>query len=309
MALNHFSDLAVAEFLKLTSGTTPPMELDPPKPNLFSLPTKTAPTIHTEARLSKLDVECQLRSDKTPKIDLKLPAKFDWRQSNVVSSVKNQGDCGGCYAFSTVAVLESAKAIKLKNEKKAVDISKVDFSEQRLINCAKAYANISGSGCRGGQSVFAFNYLKEIGATPEAKEPYTGNGEDPCRDDKAAAAAAADKEKIADFCVRSKYRYGRPVEAVESLSDVQIQDALVSNGPLYALIRTEREFQLYSSGILEIQNCSTVINHAVTLVGYDEQSWIVRNSWSERWGEGGYFRVVRGKNMCGINSEIAWPLL
>lgn len=86
--------------------------------------------------------------------------------------------------------------------------------------------------------------------------------------------------------------------------------AVAQKGPLYATINAT-PLQNYRSGVLNDASCPTTINHAVLLIGYDSasNSFIYKNSWGTWFGESGFFRVVRGKNMCGINTEVSWPIL
>ena len=95
---------------------------------------------------------------------------------------------------------------------------------------------------------------------------------------------------------------------MEELTDENIQQALVNYGPLYITVNANPLSRNYRSGVLDDPNCSTQINHAVLLVGYTDDAWIIKNSWGPNWGENGYFRLARGKNMCGVNTEIAYPV-
>lgn len=295
---NIFSDMGQKDFILTFTGTTPPQEQI--ISSNFVKPQK-------RASLSGLDSECQVKNPTQT-----LPLKFDWRDQGVVTSVKMQSRCGGCYAFSTIAAFESALLLKQKSSSFlglffTPNPDSIDLSEQKVINCAKKYAGLTGSGCSGGQAIWAGKYLEDIGTATEDKVPYTAGFKDPCDD--VVGVTNLNLRKTRGLCLRTKYGYGRPVSTRENLSDETIKGLLFEKGPLYALICTTTEFQYYKSGVISISNCPTIINHAVFLVGWDEDSWIVKNHWSENWGEKGYFRVVKGQNMCGINSEFAWPLL
>jgi C1A family cysteine protease len=86
----------------------------------------------------------------------------------------------------------------------------------------------------------------------------------------------------------------------------------MENGPVMAAICADY-LQGYTSGVLNVTNCPTAINHAIAIVGWGSQNginyWIVKNSWGTGWGENGYFRIIRGKNMCGINRYYYYPLM
>ena len=227
--------------------------------------------------------------DCYPPTNYNPPDSFDFRAHNAVSSVKNQGTCGSCWTFSAAGAIESAYLIRRKTS--------LDLSEQQLVDCA--YWQGMG-GCNGGTSFQAFNYIVTNGITSEANDPYRGYTFS-CRYNFPAAAA------IRKFCIRGQNGYGPPA-ITERLTDEAIIAALGYFGPLGVTINADR-LQNYRAGIVNDPFCSTAVNHAVLLVGYTPTSFIIKNSWGSTWGDGGYFQLARGSNMCGINFEINWPLL
>jgi C1A family cysteine protease len=86
----------------------------------------------------------------------------------------------------------------------------------------------------------------------------------------------------------------------------------MENGPVMGALNANH-LQRYTSGVLNVANCPTGINHAIAIVGWGSHNgidyWIVKNSWGTGWGENGYFRIIRGKNMCGINGHYFYPLM
>ena len=212
------------------------------------------------------------------------PDSFDWRDKGVVSGVKDQGSCGSCWAFATVANLESLYALKKGVVK--------TFSEQLLVDC-----DTEDSGCNGGLMELSFEWLKNNGGFMlESDYPYE-NKKGTCRQD---------KSKFVDMKVTGYVKLGDTGEQYAPVDEAEVKEFLYQNGPL-AVALNATPLQLYFGGIVDWASwiCSTSgINHAVTIVGYGTESkdyWIVKNSWGKNWGESGYFRIARGKSTCGIN--------
>ncbi|KAH9416961.1 hypothetical protein DERP_011690 [Dermatophagoides pteronyssinus] len=217
-----------------------------------------------------------------------LPENFDWRDRNVVTPVKNQGSCGSCWAFATAASIESAYLINNRN-------NSIDLSEQELVSCAKP------NGCQGGTSSMAFDFVRRYGLTSEQIMPYRARSSS-CR---RLPSSVVD---IRNYCVRSKLRYTSG-SRIENLNDDDIQNALVTFGPLYIGVNADRLSRNYRGGIVDDRSCPKQINHAVVLVGYTPAAWILKNTWGRSWGERGYFRLARRQNICGVNTEIAYPII
>lgn len=220
-----------------------------------------------------------------------LPNNFDWRdrRPSVVTSVKNQGSCGSCWAFATSEVLESAVAIATG--------SLFELSPQQLTSCTPNPKQCGGSGgCTGATAQLAFNYTVEAGITSLWTWPYTsglgwGNGD----------------------CFKMKGRK-KPVAGITGYHQVPQNDAealmrAVLVNPVAVSVAASN-WRLYDTGIFD--GCSTerpIINHAVVLMGYGEDDgnhyWLVRNSWGLSWGEVGYIRLQRfpGNEPCGEDDE------
>jgi cathepsin F len=218
------------------------------------------------------------------------PDAFDWRDKGVVAPVKDQGSCGSCWAFSTVANLEGLYAL----EKGVVKT----FSEQLLVDC-----DTSDSGCNGGLMELSFTWLKKNGGINlDSDYPYTGR----------KSTCKQDKTKWADFTVTGYVKLGSSSSTWSPVDEDEVKEFLYETGPL-AIALNANPLQTYTGGILDLTKtqCNPDgMNHAVLLVGYgtDESSgldfWIVKNSWGKSWGESGYFRIARGKGTCGINQYI-----
>ncbi|KAL3273551.1 hypothetical protein HHI36_014985 [Cryptolaemus montrouzieri] len=214
------------------------------------------------------------------------PASVDWRQQGVVTGVKDQGQCGACWAFSTTGSIEGQLGVVKSNL--------VSLSEQNLMDCSWLQGN---AGCGGGLMTSAFNYVKKNGIESEQDYPYLE------RD----GVCKADSSKV----VTKISGYVNIPEGDEEA----LQNAIATVGPISVAIDATNTLQRYDSGILNDRTCNSYsLNHGVLAVGYGTQDgteyYIVKNSWGASWGENGYFRLVRNQNnKCGIASEASYPVL
>ncbi len=212
------------------------------------------------------------------------PASVDWRLKNAVTSVKDQGQCGSCWTFSSTGAAEGAWAIA-KGQL-------IDLSEQQLVDCATGIS-YGSHGCNGGQMEGADKYLIEHGQCSLASYPYT--------------SGTTMKEGTCKTCTS--------VAHFTSCSDVKPNDQISLKGavamqPVSVAIEADtRYFQSYSGGILDASTCGTTLDHGVLVVGYGvdngKKYWNVKNSWSATWGEKGYVRILRSDStndagICGI---------
>ena len=220
------------------------------------------------------------------KVTNEAPDAFDWRDKGVVSAVKDQGSCGSCWAFSTVANLEGLYALNKGVVK--------TFSEQYLVDC-----DTEDEGCNGGLMELAFDWLavNDGGVMTDSDYPYTGR----------KSTCKQDSSKYVDMKVTGWVKLGDGgAEEFSPVDEGVMKEFLYQTGPL-AIALNATPLQFYMGGIADYASwmCSVSgINHAVTLVGYGSESkdyWVVKNSWGRSWGESGYFRMARGKETCGIN--------
>lgn len=213
---------------------------------------------------------------------LKSKGSVDWRTvPGAVGPIKNQGECGSCWAFSTVAGLETAYFLKNKTF--------VSFSEQELVDCAGGqYRN---RGCNGGIMPFAYMYIMDNGITTEDSYPYRG---------------------MEGWCQAAykKPRYSLPDFAQISPIDVNGLIAAIDKTVVSVAIEVQQDLQFYNGGVYNPPaSCGQGLNHAVNTVGYSTTAsvpyFIVRNSWGPNWGENGYFRmsIGSGNGSCGIANE------
>ena len=199
---------------------------------------------------------------------------IDWRTKNVVNPVKDQGQCGSCWAFSTMSILESRSAIATGKL--------YDLAEQQLVDCAGSAGNY---GCNGGLMTSGYEYLiKNKGACLTKDYPYT-------------ATDGKCKHCTPEVTLKS-YKTIAPTQQAH-------QEALQTGPVAIALAASSAAFQFYTSGVLT--DCTdTEIDHAVSLVGWaasgNTKYWIVRNSWGPSWGSSGYINIAFANNPCAITT-------
>ena len=260
MAMNEFGDLTPQEFADGRIGGYVPRKLRRASPASL----ETAPAAPEACGTSA-----------------------DWTTKGAVTPVKNQGQCGSCWAFSTTGSVEGVNAINGKGL--------VSLSEQQLVDCSSSAGN---QGCNGGLMDNAFTWIAQTGGLcTEASYPYTA----------ATGTCKTTCKRVVTISGHTDVAHNNDAALCGAVSQQPVSIAIEAD---------QNSFQLYSSGVMTAP-CGTNLDHGVLAVGYGvsggEQYWKVKNSWGATWGEAGYILLGRGAKynggagQCGIYMEPSWP--
>uniref|UniRef100_A0ACD5UUY7 Uncharacterized protein n=1 Tax=Avena sativa TaxID=4498 RepID=A0ACD5UUY7_AVESA len=273
---NEFTDLTNEEFMARYTGAAVPMEDgDAMAGGMGTIITTVAGDVNEGSRSSILDLNASA------------PQNFDWRDHGAVTPAKNQGGCGCCWAFATVATVEGLNKIK--------GGQLLDLSEQELLDCDVADQN----GCKSGYIEEALKWIQNKGgAVTEATYPYQAR-QGLCKN------------------VGSATRVGKITGVRRVRGEPQMKLAVLDR-PVGVLIDAHGDvLQNYKTGIYK-GPCTTQQNHAVVLIGYGvtntgEEYWILKNSWGAGWGQNGFFFMRRGadgaEGLCGVAVWGTYPLM
>jgi len=217
-----------------------------------------------------------------------LPNSVDWNAAGKVTPVKDQGQCGSCWAFSTTGSVEAAYAI-------AANAAPISLSEQELVDCSSAQGN---NGCNGGLMDDAFQFIiSNNGICTESSYPYVAAQNPSCNTGCTSAVT------ISGF------------QDVTPSNEDALQAAVAGQAVSVAVDAGGYDWQFYSSGVLT-DACGTELDHGVLAAGYGTLNgtpyWYVKNSWGSSWGQGGYILLQRGSGSgnpgeCGITLSASYP--
>jgi len=220
--------------------------------------------------------------------DASLPESVDWRKKGLVTGIKNQLQCGSCWAFSAVGSMEGQHAKKTGKL--------VSLSESQIVDCD---VNGTDGGCSGGWMDGAFQYvINQTGIEPENDYPYV---------------------PIDGNCTFNKSEVAATFSGFQDVTggEAGLKKAVANVGPVSVAIDASGSgFQFYKSGVFYDPTCSSQwLDHGVLAVGYGTTKngtdyWIVKNSWGETWGDKGYILMARNRNnSCGIASKPSYPIV
>jgi C1A family cysteine protease len=213
--------------------------------------------------------------------DADLPEQFDWRLFGAVTPVKDQSVCGSCWSFGTTGAIEGAYFVKTGHL--------LRLSQQALIDCSWGYGN---NGCDGGEDFRSYQWMMKHGGIPMEAEYGGYLGQD-------------------GYCHIDKTQLVAPITGyvnVTSGDETALKFAIVNKGPIsVAIDAAHKAFSFYSNGVYydtECKNSVDGLDHAVLAVGYGTLNghpyWLVKNSWSNYWGNDGYVLMSRKDNNCGV---------
>lgn len=227
-----------------------------------------------------------------------VPASVNWVTNGGVTPVKNQGQCGSCWSFSTTGALEGAYFVKQGKL--------ASFSEQQLVDCDNRKNGGKDMGCNGGLMDNAFTWIeKNGGLCTEAAYPYVSGTTKTAGTCQTSCSVVPDS-KIVSFT------------DVPSKSDADMMAALTQQPVSVAIEADQQSFQLYKSGVFT-GTCGTNLDHGVLVVGYGNMSgtdyYLIKNSWGTTWGDNGYIYIGRGAEFnagagqCGVLMQASYPEL
>lgn len=297
LTVNHFADLTDHEFGSFKGSLDDDDDIDNENSNELN---ENDPSVHSyrsqdeegfnaedeNGEITNRDQIVRKREHKT-KFNQKyidgIPRNLDWRKYGAVAKPKGQGTCGSCWSFASAGAVEGANFLKTGRL--------IDLSEQQLIDCTWFTPGVrnGNNGCLGGWTWKTFAWIKKFGiATTESYGHYRGQ-EGYCKTEGIKTGARIDG-------FRRVKRYHPDL----------LRKAIAYHGPATISINANpKALKFYSKGVLDDPRCSNKTDHAVLLIGYGKENgvpyWLVKNSWSESWGDHGFVKIRQGQ--CGIEKR------
>ncbi|CAG5132184.1 unnamed protein product [Candidula unifasciata] len=261
------------------------------------------------SQLPRKDFEKRLKSSELPE---NFDPRVQWPYCPSLNEIRDQGDCGSCWAFGAVEAMTDRICIKSKGK------TQFHVSAEDLMTCC----HICGFGCSGGYPAMAWYYYRLEGLvsggqynSSEGCQPYEIPACDhhvvghlqPCGQKEMKTPKC---KKVCEDSYKVSYskdkHYGSDSYSVRG--EENIMQELVQNGPVEAAFNVYSDFLNYKSGVYQHTSGSLLGGHAVKILGYGVENatkyWLVANSWNPDWGDAGFFKIIRGRDECGIESQI-----
>eukprot|EP01062_Namystynia_karyoxenos_P017578 TRINITY_DN1647_c0_g1_i6.p1 TRINITY_DN1647_c0_g1~~TRINITY_DN1647_c0_g1_i6.p1 ORF type:complete len:591 (+),score=265.75 TRINITY_DN1647_c0_g1_i6:124-1773(+) len=255
----------------------------------------------------------------------KAPASFDARQQwgakcGVIGTVRNQASCGSCWAFGSTEAFEDRRCIATGAD--------VEMSAEDTAACCSGFACGLSMGCNGGQPGAALSWMSRTGVVTGGDYFDIGSGGSclpyslkPCAHHVPATSKYAKcpsseypTPKCSKQCSESAYSKSYSADknkasrAYSLSGETAIMTSIMQKGPVSAAFTVYGDFPTYKSGVYKHTTGSALGGHAVEIVGWGvdngQKYWLVKNSWNDQWGDGGFFKIARGNDECGIESNI-----
>uniref|UniRef100_A0A674BLL3 Cathepsin B n=1 Tax=Salmo trutta TaxID=8032 RepID=A0A674BLL3_SALTR len=238
--------------------------------------------------------------------DMELPKNFDprlqWPNCPTLKEVRDQGSCGSCWAFGAAEAISDRVCIH-SNAKVSVEISSED-----LLSCCES----CGMGCNGGYPSAAWDFWTKEGLVSGGLyDSHIASCETHLL---SLSGEEGDTPQCTNQCepgytpgYKQDKHFGKRSYSVPS-DEKEIMKELYKNGPVEGAFTVYEDFLLYKSGVYRHVSGSAVGGHAIKVLGWGEEGgipyWLAANSWNTDWGENGFFKIVRGEDHCGIESEM-----
>jgi cathepsin B len=232
--------------------------------------------------------------------ETELPTEFDsrtnWPDCPTIKQIRDQANCGSCWAFGAVEAMSDRYCTYFKKN--------IEISSEDLLTCCGS----CGFGCDGGYPSAAWLYWTSNGLVTEACSPYAfpscdhhlPNSSNPCPDVGPTPPCVKKCKNSADY-TKDKH-FGATSYTINGATDMM--NEIYNHGPIEAAFSVYEDFLTYKSGVYRHTTGGFLGGHAIKILGWGVENnlpyWLVANSWNENWGDKGYFKILRGKNECGI---------
>jgi len=234
-------------------------------------------------------------------------SRTNWANCPTISQIRDQSTCGSCWAFGAVTAMSDRLCIASKAA------TTLALSAEDMLSCCAS----CGMGCNGGYPASAWKYFVNKGLVADSEYPYAfapcahhvnSTKYQPCG--ASQPTPACDQSKLSGKLYKGKSEY-----SVGGLfgSEAKIQAEIMTNGPVEGAFTVYQDFLAYKSGVYQHTTGPALGGHAIRILGWGVENgtpyWLVANSWNESWGDNGLFKILRGKNECGIEAGVVAGLV